>query len=290
MNEIRNSGNDERDSSRSTLPDLHDVHYPEGDLKAWSVVLGAWCAVAPAMGLLDSLGTLHAWTSTHQLKDYSESSIGLIYGVYTFFLFLGGAQFGIILHRPLYVVVPGSVGKVLFLGFLSLSEAPRHIQCPRWDISKHPFYSAGSGSWVLVQYTTCVGDRRGPHSGRRWRMHIPPGDPFHGSSGWVHLVDLNHRFDLGIFVHDRMLHGTNQTAPNQGKCLLGFQGCGRYQVRVCFSGCLPRRVCRTYLTSYALDAGFDEQMSYAVLVFLNLDPIFSQFLPACLPIELADST
>ncbi|KAJ6122626.1 hypothetical protein N7512_005091 [Penicillium capsulatum] len=264
MNEIRNSGNDERDSSRSTLPDLHDVHYPEGDLKAWSVVLGAWCAVAPAMGLLDSLGTLHAWTSTHQLKDYSESSIGLIYG-------------GLYFIDHYTSSFQARLGKCC-------------SWCPRWDISKHPFYSAGSGSWVLVQYTTCVGDRRGPHSGRRWRMHIPPGDPFHGSSGWVHLVDLNHRFDLGIFVHDRMLHGTNQTAPNQGKCLLGFQGCGRYQVRVCFSGCLPRRVCRTYLTSYALDAGFDEQMSYAVLVFLNLDPIFSQFLPACLPIELADST
>jgi hypothetical protein len=46
------------------------------------------------MGLLNSLGTLQAWISTHQLKDYSESSIGWIFGAYTFFLFVGGAQFG----------------------------------------------------------------------------------------------------------------------------------------------------------------------------------------------------
>ncbi|CAI7628510.1 unnamed protein product [Penicillium manginii] len=111
--------------SQSTSSNIDDCDYPEGGLKAWSVVLGAWCAMVPSMGLLNSLGALQAWTSTHQLKDYSESSIGWIYGAYTFFLFLGGAQFGHILdsHGPLYVIVPGSVGMVLSLIFLSLSEA-----------------------------------------------------------------------------------------------------------------------------------------------------------------------
>lgn len=68
--------------------------FPEGGFKAWSVVLGAWCAMIPSMGLLNSLGILHAWTSTHQLKDYSESSIGWIFGAYGFFLYFAGAQIG----------------------------------------------------------------------------------------------------------------------------------------------------------------------------------------------------
>lgn len=71
-----------------------DNDYPEGGLQAWSVVLGAWCAMVPSMGLLNSLGILHAWTSTHQLKDYSESSTGWIFGAYGFFLYLAGAQAG----------------------------------------------------------------------------------------------------------------------------------------------------------------------------------------------------
>jgi hypothetical protein len=71
-----------------------DTGHPEGGWKAWSVVLGAWCAMIPAMGLLNTLGVLHAWTSTHQLKDYSESSIGWIFGAYGFFLYLAGAQAG----------------------------------------------------------------------------------------------------------------------------------------------------------------------------------------------------
>jgi hypothetical protein len=82
-----------RDSPKITSESDHD-QYPEGGLKAWSVVLGAWCAMIPSMGLLNSLGTLQPWTSTHQLKDYSESSIGWIYGAYTFFLYLGGVRFG----------------------------------------------------------------------------------------------------------------------------------------------------------------------------------------------------
>lgn len=79
-----------------------DNNYPEGGLQAWSVVLGAWCAMVPSMGLLNSLGILHAWTSTHQLRDYSESSIGWIFGAYGFFLYLAGAQAG--KHLPFRMI------------------------------------------------------------------------------------------------------------------------------------------------------------------------------------------
>lgn len=68
--------------------------YPESGIRAWSVVLGAWCAMIPSMGILNSLGAFQAWSSSHQLVDYSESSIGWVYGTYTFFLFAGGVHFG----------------------------------------------------------------------------------------------------------------------------------------------------------------------------------------------------
>lgn len=71
-----------------------ETEYPEGGWKAWSVVVGAWCAMIPCMGILNTLGVLHAWLSTHQLKEYSESSVGWIFGAYGFFLYLAGAQAG----------------------------------------------------------------------------------------------------------------------------------------------------------------------------------------------------
>ena len=86
-------------STREEPLEVHDEEkeyssYPEGGYKAWSVVLGAWCAMIPGMGMLNTLGSLHAWNSTHQLSSYSQSSIGWIYGCYGFFLYLAGAQIG----------------------------------------------------------------------------------------------------------------------------------------------------------------------------------------------------
>lgn len=68
--------------------------YPEGGLRAWLVVLGAWCAMFAAMGMLNTIGILHAWTAEHQLASYSSSSIGWIYGAFAFFLYFGSAQVG----------------------------------------------------------------------------------------------------------------------------------------------------------------------------------------------------
>ena len=79
-----------------------DNAYPEGGRKAWLAVLGAWCALVPSAGFLNTLGALQAWTSSHQLKDYSESSIGWIYGAYGFFVYLAGAQTGVLMYDSGY--------------------------------------------------------------------------------------------------------------------------------------------------------------------------------------------
>lgn len=75
-----------------TSNDPIDDKFPEGGLRAWLVVLGAWCAMIPGMGLLNTIGVLHAWTAEHQLAGYSASSIGWIFGVFSFFLNFGSAQ------------------------------------------------------------------------------------------------------------------------------------------------------------------------------------------------------
>lgn len=85
---------------RNELESLHydgddeDSEYPEGGATAWLVVLGAWCAMIPSMGLLNTVGVLQAWVSEHQLHGYSESNIGWIFSAYAFFLYIGGAQVG----------------------------------------------------------------------------------------------------------------------------------------------------------------------------------------------------
>ena len=74
--------------------------YPEGGKEAWLVVAGAWCAMIPSMGVLNTLAVLQAWVSEHELEGMSESTIGWVFSTYAFFLYFCGAQVGVLSHFP----------------------------------------------------------------------------------------------------------------------------------------------------------------------------------------------
>ncbi|EEY19315.1 riboflavin transporter MCH5 [Verticillium alfalfae VaMs.102] len=69
-----------------------ELAYPEGGLDAWLVVLGAWCAMIPSMGLLNTMAVLHAYVSENQLSHISQSASGWIFSIYAFLLYFCGAQ------------------------------------------------------------------------------------------------------------------------------------------------------------------------------------------------------
>ncbi|KAI0449539.1 major facilitator superfamily domain-containing protein [Xylaria acuta] len=98
--------------------------YPEGGPEAWLVVLGAWCAMIPSMGLLNTLAILQAWVSEDQLAYLPESTVGWIFSTYAFFLYFTGAQTGPIFDAyPVRVlVIPGSIGIVASVFLFSVSK------------------------------------------------------------------------------------------------------------------------------------------------------------------------
>ncbi|KAI0202750.1 major facilitator superfamily domain-containing protein [Astrocystis sublimbata] len=98
--------------------------YPEGGKEAWLVVLGAWCAMIPSMGLLNTLAILQAWISENQLAHLPESTVGWIFSTYAFFLYFTGAQTGPIFDAyPVKVlVIPGSIGMVASIFLFSVSK------------------------------------------------------------------------------------------------------------------------------------------------------------------------
>ena len=82
-------------SSSSSAPTLHEIPsslatasrvstdaygntYPEGGKEAWLCVLGSFCGLMAALGMMNTLGTYQAYLSTHQLQAESESMIGWI--------------------------------------------------------------------------------------------------------------------------------------------------------------------------------------------------------------------
>ncbi|OAA71809.1 Major facilitator superfamily domain, general substrate transporter [Akanthomyces lecanii RCEF 1005] len=97
--------------------------YPDGGFHAWSVVLGAWCAMFPSMGLLNTLAVLEAYLGTHQLREVPRTQSAWIFSCYAFFLYFCGAQVGPVFdaYNVRIVTVTGSVGMVAALVLLSFS-------------------------------------------------------------------------------------------------------------------------------------------------------------------------
>ncbi|GAA5920925.1 hypothetical protein JCM1841_003625 [Sporobolomyces salmonicolor] len=52
--------------------------YPDGGLRAWLVVAGAWSVSFATWGYINSFGVLLTYTKTHQLAEYSSSDIAWI--------------------------------------------------------------------------------------------------------------------------------------------------------------------------------------------------------------------
>ncbi|KAJ5514332.1 major facilitator superfamily domain-containing protein [Penicillium fimorum] len=101
-----------------------DQVFPDGGWRAWSVVLGSWCAMVPSFGLMNTIGVFEAWLADHQLRDYSKASIGWIFSLYMFFLYFGSVQVGPLFdaHGLAPLLIPGCVGLIASLMIFSVAE------------------------------------------------------------------------------------------------------------------------------------------------------------------------
>ena len=99
-----------------------DETYPEGGLQAWLVVLGAWCALLAAPGLMNSIATFQTYIGTHQLSGYDEGTIGWIFSLYSAFTFFCGIYIGPLFDRygPRWLILPGSICIVASMMLLSV--------------------------------------------------------------------------------------------------------------------------------------------------------------------------
>lgn len=97
--------------------------YPEGGLRAYSVVLGSFCGMTASFGILNSVGTFQAYLSTNQLADETPSAIGWVFSLYAFLTFFCGVQIGPIFDGkgPRWLVASGSI--CIFAGLMGVAES-----------------------------------------------------------------------------------------------------------------------------------------------------------------------
>ncbi|KAE9970155.1 hypothetical protein BLS_005034 [Venturia inaequalis] len=106
-----------------------DTVYPEGGLQAWLVVLGSFCGMLSSFGFMNSIGVFQGYLSTHQLKDYSEGTIGWIFSVYVFLAFFGGLQIGPVFDAkgPFWLILAGSIIFTLSIFLMSICTQYWHF-------------------------------------------------------------------------------------------------------------------------------------------------------------------
>ena len=109
--------------------DAYGNTYPEGGLQANLCVLGSFCGLMAALGMMNTLGTYQAYLSTHQLRTSSTGALGWIFGLYAFLSFFCGLQIGPIFdaYGPRYLVLAGSVLLLLSQLLLGLCTVYWHF-------------------------------------------------------------------------------------------------------------------------------------------------------------------
>lgn len=88
-----------------------ETEVPDSGAKAWLVVFGAFCANITTVGFINSTGTIQEYLGTHQLSSYSESSVGWVFSLFIFLMYFGSIQTGpfVDAYGVTPVVVPGCI-------------------------------------------------------------------------------------------------------------------------------------------------------------------------------------
>jgi hypothetical protein len=107
--------------------------FPEGGLKAWSVVVGGFCGSFSVFALINSTGVLLEYLQANQLKDYTTSQISWIFGLELFLTFFCGAPVGPIFdaYGPRVMVFIGSIflsASLLLLGLCTSKLCRNHLR------------------------------------------------------------------------------------------------------------------------------------------------------------------
>ncbi|CAI7678438.1 unnamed protein product [Penicillium manginii] len=94
----------------STNKEIEDF-YPEGGLRAWLVVAGAFVTLFCSLGMQSSVGVLQSHWGKNQLQSYTPGTIGWISSVFVYLNMVLAAQVGPMFDKygPRWILLIGSV-------------------------------------------------------------------------------------------------------------------------------------------------------------------------------------
>lgn len=272
--------------------DAYGNSYPEGGLRAWLCVLGSFSGLMVALGMMNTIGTYHAYLTTHQLRSQSESDIGWIFGVYAFLSFFTSIQIGPIFdaYGPRYLILAGSVLLMTSQLVLGVCESYWHFVVVFGIIGGlgtslvfSPAISAIGHFFLLKRgQATGLATAGGSMGGVIFPLTMQallPQIGFAWSTRVIALINLLLLFLANLFIRSRL-----PAKPENLNALLPDFRIFRDPVFAITTAAVffiewglfcPL----TYLSSYAFSHGATEAFSYQLLAILNAGSCFGRYLP-----------
>lgn len=286
----------------------YEETYPEGGLKAWSVVAGSWFSLFASLGLMNTIATFQAYVLSHQLKDYNEGTVGWIFSLYTCLAFFCGVYIGPVFDKygPRYLVIAGAIFTVS--GMIFMSFCTRKLtrcwtplsNCANINLELWHFIIAfgvlcGFGSSLLFTPSiAAVGHYFKARRGLATGVASTAG----GVGGIVYPLLLTSLFDkigyawatrvvaliclccsvVGIFlIRSRLPPAKDATAHPDFRIFRQlpflFTTLGIFLLE--FSLFIPL----SYISTYALSQGFGRDFSYNLLPIMNAGSVIGRLLP-----------
>ncbi len=272
--------------------DAYGNTYPEGGLEAWLCVLGSFCGLLGALGMMNTIGTFQAYLATHQLSDKSDSAIGWIFGIYAFLSFFGGIQVGPIFDAkgPRWLVLAGSILLIATYLLLGVCHAYWHflvvfgvmggsgtslVFTPAVAAIGH-FFLRKRGQWTGL---AAVGGSLGGIVYPLTLQALFPKIGFAWATRVIALISFVLLIFANLFIKSRLpsRKATKETIlpdftifrdPVFALTTLGvfFVEWGLF-------------VPLTYLISYAIEAGIDTKFAYQLIAIFNAGSCLGRYLP-----------
>jgi MFS family permease len=269
---------------------LGEETYPEGGLEAWLVVLGSWCGLVAALGILNTIGTFQTYISRNQLSSYSEGTVGWIFSLYTALCFFCGIYIGPLFDKygPRWLIGPGSIAVVASLMITSVCTEYYHFLLGFGVLG-------GIGtSFLFTPCITAIGHffraRRGLASGIAstgggvggviWPLML---QALFVRVGWGWSIRILGFVCLGLLIISNLLLKKRLPAPKNISAHPDFRILREKPFLLLTIGVFLLEfglfIPLTYISSYALTNGFNETFAFQLLPILNGASVIGRVLP-----------
>jgi MFS family permease len=108
----------------TTYQGSNPADFPDGGFEAWLVILGAWCSLFVSFGWITSIGVFQDYYLSHQLSEYSSSTVSWIPSLQACSMFIGAPVFGKLFdsYGPRWLLAGGTFFHVFGLMMASISS------------------------------------------------------------------------------------------------------------------------------------------------------------------------